>query len=192
MTISLKPAVIVVAILIFVGIWLGGKPATQTTPNPDPTTSPTGQNPTQPPQEEDVDDHGHGEGAHEEAPHPVVTPDIDGGEQHDWEHDPDTKAAAIATTTEFVEGWLNPDPDQRRAQLGPVAGEDLVDQLDVADLRTWSTTPAAAPELVHITGTAAQTRQQFADGRAIDLLLLLDPAAPNGWIVSDVQPSQQQ
>lgn len=170
MTISLKPAVIVVAILIFVGIWLGGKPATQTTPNPDPTTSPTGQNPTQPPQEDDVDDHGHGEGAHEEAPHPVVTPDIDGGEQPDWEHD----------------------PDQRRAQLGPVAGEDLVDQLDVADLRTWSTTPAAAPELVHITGTAAQTRQQFTDGRAIDLLLLLDPAAPNGWIVSDVQPSRQQ
>jgi|GEM_PF-3655824 len=132
-----------------------------------------------------------GEGrAGEEAPSPVVPPTFDGHDTTKETFAPDqaTLTAVTATADRFVTGWLATDPTERAERLTGVTAPALAEQLTVPRIRTWNTTPAGQPVVVRIQPEAAQLRQDFSDGRGIDLLLIPDPlGGVDGWIVSDVQ-----
>lgn len=186
---NLKTALIIVVIMIAIGILYGGNinkpPATPPTDSITtlPTTAPTAPTRTSPNTSQPV------EGVSDEERHPVSTPSHDGGEDPDWELPADDLAAVLTTTTDFITGWLQPHPDTRRAQLTPIAAATLVDSLTAPDLRVWDTHPDTAPVVVETSTTAVMTRQQFVDGRSVDVLLVLDPGTTTGWTVTDIAPT---
>ena len=131
-----------------------------------------------------------GEGISGEGPAPVPIPSVDGSDVHGGDTfipDAVTLEALAQTAERFVAGWLSTETHDRRRQLEGVAAEALVEQLTVPRIRTWDTSPAGSVVVVQIQADAAQLRQQFADGRAVELLAIPDPLAGDfGWIISDI------
>lgn len=193
---NLKAAAIGVIIIVAVGILLGGRinpddaPAAAT-PTPGATlhTPSAHQHPTPP---HSPTPHTHeepGEGDHGPEEPVAITPSYDGGEHHDWTVPLAERHHAIDTAETFIAGWLNPDPTQRTQQIQPVAAEALVAELEAPELRIWDTTTQGTPLIMELVSTNAMLRQTFADGRAIDLLLIAEPGSPTGWIVTDIAPA---
>ncbi|GAA4909650.1 hypothetical protein GCM10025789_31070 [Tessaracoccus lubricantis] len=187
---NLKTAAIGVVVIVAVGILLGGRINPDDTPTATPTpstamhTPSAHQHPTPPHTHEEADEGDHGP----EAP-VVITPSYDGGEDPDWTVPPAERNHAIDTAETFIAGWLNPDPTQRTQQIQSVAAEALVAELAAPDLRIWATTPQGPPLIMELVSTNAMLRQTFADGRAIDLLLIVEPGSSTGWIVTDIAPA---
>lgn len=190
----LKLPAIIVAVVIVIGVLLGGRTDTEeprndafasplepvTTQHPD--AGPTGQ--TQQPNDiEDIE-----EGQHGEDPEPIETPSHEGGEDPDYTHDEQVLTDAVAASSEFVQAWLTQAAPERIRRLEPVTVPALVDGLSDPMTRIWNTTPVGEPQIIETAGQALQLQQAFADGRAIDMLLLLEPNSRYGWVVSDVVP----
>lgn len=199
MTNNLRPALIGVVVIILLGILFGGRFSRDdepTPPGPSTATSPasgqrarddvdeveTSQQASSPMEQRHEEEGAHGD---EE---PIETPDESGHDDHGPVVDDQLSQTAIDTTEAFIEGWLIPDHLARATRLAPVGGEALVEQLSASKLRVWTTTPQGAPEVVELLETTCMTRQRFMDGRAVDLLLLAEPGAPHGWVVTDIQP----
>lgn len=201
---NLKPALYIVGAIIIAGIFFGGRfnlapeptpqqpaPATTTDTTPPPTTpivaappivasSPTTPAPSTTP----------GEGRHHDAETPAPTPSYDGEEDPNWEIPEQTRHGAISASEAFITGWLTPEPQARIKLLEQVAAQGLLDDLAIANLRTWNATPAGAPTIVELAAFDAMLRQKFTDGRSVDLLLAAEPDKNYGWIITDIQPSQ--
>ncbi len=142
----------------------------------------------------DHEGHSHDEGIDGDAPEPAEPdPSLDGSDEHthDYAMPAEDKAAAIDVASRFVSAWLEPDAQKRVTALTGVATPGLAESLSDPRTRTWRVEPAAEPELLHITATAVSVRQQFTDGRAVDLFLIYDPTTDPVWAVSDVQPSKE-
>ncbi len=196
---NLKPALYIVIAMIIAVIFFGGRFNLTPTPSDSPSattaptttlnttteTTPASPLPSSPtistPQE----------GVHQDDAPPVSTPSHDGGEDPDWEIPGDIRQGSISITQQFITAWLEPDPETRQQLLAPVAAQALIEELAVDNLKTWNTTPASAPLIVEITSTDAMTRQTFTDGRSVDLLLAAEPGTPHGWIITDIQPTNQ-
>lgn len=197
---NLKPAFYIVIAMIIAVIFFGGRFNLTPTPSDspsattaDPTTNPNTTAETQPaslppsspttptPQE----------GVHQDDEPPMPTPSHDGGEDPDWEIPANIRQGSISISQQFITAWLEPDPETRQQLLAPVAAQALVEELAVDNLKTWNTTPVSAPLIVEITSTDALTRQTFTDGRSVDLLLAAEPSTPHGWIITDIQPTNQ-
>lgn len=196
---NLKPALYIVGAIIIAGIFFGGR----FNPAPDPTTPPapattvtTGDNAPPPPTSTVTPTTTEAlsttpdEGTHQDTAQPVPTPSYDGGEDPNWKIPEGARQGAIAVTEAFITGWLTPEPRARRELLEPVAAQGLVDELTVANLRTWNATPASAPTIVEFAPVDAMARQTFTDGRSVDLLLAAEPDTTYGWIITDIQPSR--
>lgn len=193
---NLKHALIGVVAIVILGIFFGGRFSKEDPPPNEPTSGPTATavEPIGEPshQEHDAVHPEHvepEEGVHGEDEQVVETPLHEGHDEHGPIEDPVLEAAAQRTTELFIDGWLNSDAAQRTTQLQPVGAEGLVEQLAKPDVRTWNTQPAGPPAVVELLDTTALVRQAFVDGRSVDLLLLAEPSAPQGWIVSDIQPA---
>lgn len=194
---NLKPALIGVITIIILGVLFGGRiNRDEVAPSPQPPThTPRGSvaNYTTPAPNPHpkvtVEDQSLPEGIHNDEEPTSETPDQHGHDIHGPISDPQLSQAAIDTSRKFITGWLNPDPAQRLEQVTPVGGQGLVEQLATANLRTWNTQPHGSPEVLELLATTCMVRQRFTDGRAADLLLLAEPGAPHGWIVSDIQPA---
>lgn len=186
---TLKAALIIAAVLTVVYLVFGPRTTptstptashiTSTTPHPVPpaTAPPPGRTP--------LPTVGEGRTG-KPAPSPTVTDS--GADDHPVTLPAADAQAATTTAQLFVTGWLTPDPAQRHTQLASVTAPALLEQLTAPHLRIWTTTPAGPTVLHNQTATAATVRQRFTDGRSIDMLLLLDPAAAHGWLVTDVAP----
>ncbi len=189
---NIKTAVIIVTLIIAAGILLGGNK------KPDPTPSPTtpahaaasaasateSQPGTAAPPRE-----GYGGEPDEPA---VATPQYEGGEQLDWTVPAADRQFTIDTATRFVAAWLQPDPQVRAQALAPVAAQALIDDLAHPQLKTWAATAVSPPTIIELASTNAMLRQEFSDGRTVDILLIADPGTATGWLVTDIAPTPPQ
>ena len=98
---------------------------------------------------------------------------------------------AIDTATQFVAAWLQPDPQLRTQALAPVAAQALIDDL-AHPLKTWAATALRSPNIVELASTNAMLRQEFSDGRTVDILLIAEPGTNTGWLVTDIAPTPPQ
>ncbi|NHB86140.1 hypothetical protein G7085_20890 [Tessaracoccus sp. HDW20] len=44
------------------------------------------------------------------------------------------------------------------------------------------------PDIVELASTNAMLRQEFSDGRTVDILLIAEPGTITGWLVTDIAP----
>lgn len=184
----------IVVLLIVVGIWSGGQDKAEPEPAaassaaatpggytareyPSPSVQ---EQPSVSPQEGRVSD----------EPEPEPTEDVSPGEDMQQGPEEGEQQAAIETAQRFIEGWLIEDPEQRQAMLDPLTAPALLDGLS-GSIRVWSTRPAGAPTIKELAPTSMVLRQQFEDGRAVELLLALDVATESGWIVQDILPATE-
>lgn len=195
---SPKLTLTITAVAIIAAILLGGRinPTNDTTPTPNATAPPhTPTNkPTKPARATNTPSTAPTtptrEGADPDTQTTSVeTPSHDGGEDPSWQPDQTTKQAAIDTAAAFINGWLQTDPDTRHTTLEPVTAQALLEALTTPGIKTWNTTPQGAPTIVRLAPTNAMIRQTFTDGRAVDILATAEPAAPNGWLITDIQPA---
>lgn len=114
----------------------------------------------------------------------------EGSEKPDVELDGQLVASAAECGTRFVDGWLKTDVTARRQALEPVAAASLVKQLAIPGVKVWKTTPAGPIKVIEAGGQMAVLRQIMADGRAIELSLILSPDATHGWRVNRVLPAK--
>ena len=188
---NIKTAVIIVTLIIAAGILLGGNKQPKPTPSPTTTAqvnpAPAGATESQPgtaaPPREGIP-----EEPHEPA---VATPQYEGGEQLDWTVPAADRQLAIDTATQFVAAWLQPDPQLRTQALAPVAAQALIDDL-AHPLKTWAATALRSPNIVELASTNAMLRQEFSDGRTVDILLIAEPGTNTGWLVTDIAPTPPQ
>lgn len=133
----------------------------------------------------------HYEGINQEETDLGSTPAHAGHEKPDYTHSAVDQQAALDLTVRFITGWLNPDPNARRAALEPIAAGNLVARLSSPDIRIWQTTTQGPPTLTNQNSTTVTTQQAFSDGRAVVMLLLYDPTIETRWTVIDIQPVKE-
>lgn len=186
----LTTALILVVIITAAGILLGGQPSPPQPPTPaghaPVASAPSATEPSTP----GTPNEPHADGFHEPEEPAVVTPSHDGGEHPDWTVPTQDRRLAVDTATQFIAAWLQPDAQLRTQALTPVAAAALADELANPRLRTWTATPTDAPTIVEMASTNAMLRQQFTDGRAVDILLIAEPGTATGWIVTDIAPTR--